>query len=103
MILYYEHNNEWHLPSCKKSMEQNRKIFIPQKPKWDLLCNGCIAIIAKVIKNITASAAETKIRTTYIFLRRPIPMETTLIKIGHPQPTSSTCTDNTTHMESSAI
>ncbi len=62
------------------------------------LFNGPIFILTKLIKTVMASAAEAECAGLYLNAHESIPMRTTLIELGHPQPKDGTPlrTDNST-------
>ena len=60
------------------------------------LFNGPIFILAKIIKNVMASAAEAEIAGIFLNAQEAIPIRRTLIELGHPQPPTAITTDNST-------
>ena len=59
--------------------------------------NGAIHSVAKVIKNVVASAAEAEIGAIFINGQDGVVLRTTLSEMGHPQPpTPLQQTDNST-------
>ena len=58
--------------------------------------NGPICILAKVLKHVTASAAETELGATCSNAREGIIFRQTLEELGHHQPATPIKTDNTT-------
>ena len=60
------------------------------------LFNGPIYILATIIKNVMASAAEAEVAGLCINANKDIPIRHTLIEMGHPQPPTPLKTDNTT-------
>ena len=60
------------------------------------LMNGSIAVIAKIIKNVVASAAEAEVAALFMNAQLAAPLRTTLEELGHPQPPTPMKTDNTT-------
>ena len=58
--------------------------------------NGSIHVIAKILKNVLASALEEDIGALFNCAQKAVPMNFTLIELGHPQPTTPMCTDNRT-------
>ena len=60
------------------------------------LMNGSIAVIAKIIKNVMASAAEAEVGALYMNAQLALPMRITLKELGHPQPPTPIKIDNTT-------
>ena len=64
--------------------------------KDGLMLNGPAAVIAKIIKNVMASAAEAKIGALFMNAQLVAPMRVTLEELGHPQPATPLKTDNST-------
>ena len=60
------------------------------------LFNGPIYILATIIKNVMASAAEAEVAGLFINANKAIPIRHTLIEMGHPQPPIPLKTINTT-------
>ena len=60
------------------------------------LFNGPLLVLAKVIKNVMSSAAESEVGGLYMNAREDVPIRTTLIEMGHPQPATPLTTDNNT-------
>ena len=58
--------------------------------------NGPIAIECLILKNIVSSAAESELGGVFTNATRACGLRTALIEIGHPQPATPICTDNTT-------
>ena len=58
--------------------------------------NGPILILAKVIKNVMASAAEAEIGSLFMNAQDAVPLRNCLIDLGHPQPATPLTTDNST-------
>ena len=61
-----------------------------------LLVNSSIVVIAKIIKNIMASATEAEVVALFLNARFFIPLCLTLIELGYPQPPTPICTDKST-------
>jgi hypothetical protein len=62
------------------------------------LFNGPIFILTKIIQAVMSSAAEAECAGLYLNAHESVPMRTTLIELGHPQPEDGTPirTDNST-------
>ena len=58
--------------------------------------NGPIAIECSILKNIVSSAAESELGGVFTNATRACGLRTALNEIGHPQPATPICTDNTT-------
>jgi hypothetical protein len=66
----------------------------PSNPKQ--IINGAVYALAKLIKNVTSSAAETEVVGLFMNAKELLPMRTTLEKLGHPQQATPIRTDNIT-------
>ena len=60
------------------------------------LFNGPILVLAKVIRNVMASAAESEVGGLFMNAQEAVPERKTLIELGHPQPPTPLKTDNST-------
>ena len=60
------------------------------------LINNSIHVIAKILKNVLVSAPEEDIGTLFKCTKKAVPTHVTLIGIGHPQPHTPMCTNNST-------
>ena len=60
------------------------------------LFNGPLIVLAKVIKNVMASAAEAEVAALFTNAQEALPMRQCLIELGHPQPATPIKTDNST-------
>ena len=58
------------------------------------LFNGPILVLAKVIKNAMASAAEAEVGAPHMSAQEAAGVKNTLEEMGHPQPATSIETDN---------
>eukprot|EP00536_Pseudo-nitzschia_multiseries_P016627 jgi/Psemu1/98512/gw1.1171.2.1 len=58
--------------------------------------NGAILVLAKIIKNVMASAAEAEVASLFLNAREALPIRQCLIELGHPQPATPLKTDNNT-------
>jgi len=58
--------------------------------------NGAVLSVAKIIKNVMASAAEAELGALFINCREAIPARHALEAMGHKQPPTPVQTDNTT-------
>ena len=56
--------------------------------------NGAILSIAKVIKNVMASATEAELGAMYINAKEAVAIKNTLTELGHEQPPTTIITDN---------
>ena len=60
------------------------------------LFNGALKVLAKIIKNVMASASEAEVAGLYMNAHEAVPMRQALIEMGHPQPATPMKTDNST-------
>jgi len=60
------------------------------------LLNGSVAVVAKIIKNVMASAAEAGVGALFMNAQLAAPMRVTLEELGFPQPATPMKTDNST-------
>jgi hypothetical protein len=67
-----------------------------QTPHPPPTLNGPIHTICKIMSNVMGSAAEAEIGATYINAQESVPIRTTLVEMGHPQPPTPIQVDNTT-------
>ena len=58
--------------------------------------NSPIWILAKVIKNVMARAAEAKVARLFMNAQEAVMTRICLIEMGHPQPATKMKTDNMT-------
>ena len=58
------------------------------------LNNGVLLALAKIIKNVMASATEAELAAMFINCREAIPIRDTLKELGHPQPPTPVIKDN---------
>jgi len=64
------------------------------KPSSQDIFNDAVLLIALIIKNAMASAAEAEVGALYINAREMLPLRITLEERGHPQPYTALHTDN---------
>jgi hypothetical protein len=60
------------------------------------LFNGPILVLAKIIKNVMASAAEAEVAGIYVNAQLAVGYRNCLIEMGHPQPPTPIRTKHTT-------
>ena len=70
--------------------------FLGNNTTDDIDINGPIAIECSLLKNIVSSAAEAELGGVFTNATRACGMRTALEEMGHPQPATPICTDNTT-------
>ena len=56
--------------------------------------NGAVYVLAKILKNVIGSAAETEIGAAYENAKEAIPVRNAAIDTGHPQPSTPMQVDN---------
>ena len=56
--------------------------------------NGAILNIAKILRNVLASAAESKVACLFVNTKEAVPLRTALEEMGHPQPATPVAMDN---------
>ena len=59
-------------------------LFLGNKSRIQFI--GALLVLAKVIKNVMASAAEAEVGALYINAQEAVPMRQCLEELGHPQP-----------------
>jgi hypothetical protein len=70
--------------------------FLGNKSPEQETLNGSILNFAAVIKNVVASAAESKVGACFHNAQSGAPLRVTLTKLGHTQPPTPLRTDNST-------
>jgi len=60
------------------------------------LFNGLLLVLAKIIKNVMGSVAESEIGALYVNAQADVLIRTCLIEMGHPQPATPLTADNIT-------
>ena len=88
------HSDAAYLVAPKARSRAGGFVFLGNKD--GSLINGSISVLAKVMKMVLASAAEAEIGALYMNARNAVPLRTTLAELGHPQPPTPLCTDNST-------
>ena len=68
-----------------RGQKQSRRVLLPGRP---------IYILAKVIKHVMASAAETKVLLLFMNAQELVPLRLCLEELGHKQPATPIKTDN---------
>jgi hypothetical protein len=70
--------------------------FCGDKPPQEDTLNGSILNVASVIKNVVASAAESEVGACFQNAQSGTPLRFTLTELGHIQPPTPLCPDNST-------
>ena len=60
------------------------------------IINGSISVIAKIIKSVMSSAAESEVGALFMNAREILPLRMTCEELGYPQPATPMRTDNNT-------
>jgi hypothetical protein len=95
MILHI-HSNASYLSVSNARSRHGDLFFLGNKtPNQDKL-NGSILIVASVIKNVVASAAESEVGECFHNAQSGAPLRVTLTEMGHTQPPTPLRTDNST-------
>jgi hypothetical protein len=95
MILHI-HSDTYYLSVSNARSRLGGLFFLGNKsPKQDML-NGSILNLASVIKNVVASAAESEVGACFHNAQSGAPLRVTLTELGHTQPPTPLCTDNST-------
>jgi len=68
--------------------------YLSNKENNHHIDNGAILSIAKLIKNVMASATEAELGAIYVNTREAVPIRNMLTELGHPQPPTVVVTDN---------
>ena len=68
-------------------------LFLGNKARTQF--NGPLLVLAKVIKNVMASAAEAELGALYTNAQEILPMRHCLLELGHKQPATPIKTDKT--------
>ena len=58
--------------------------------------NASIAVTASIMRVVLSSASEAELGALFLNARKALPLRTTLIELGHPQPPTRIKTDNST-------
>ena len=97
MILHV-HSDASYLTASKARSRAGGNYFLSGPDKENTTINGPIHSLAKIIKNVMASAAEAELGALYMNAQDTIPIRNTLEELGHPQPAAGTPirTDNST-------
>ena len=96
----YTHSDASHMLFIRSRSRAGSHIFLSSKPTpgtppATFPTSGLIHVIAKIMKFVMGSAAESEIGTGYITAQKIIPMRTWLIEMGHRQPPTPIQVDNT--------
>ena len=79
-------------PNARSRM--GRYHFLSNKDRKLFNGLGPLLVLAKIIKNVMLSAAESEVGALCINAREDVPIRTTLVKMGHLQPATPLTTDN---------
>jgi len=71
-------------------------IYLGNKASNQNIFNDAVLLIARIIENVMASAAEAEVGALYINAREMVPLRVTLEELGHQQPSTALRIDNST-------
>jgi hypothetical protein len=95
MILHI-HSDASYLSVSNARSRLGGLFFFGNKPPKQYKLNGSILNFASVIKNVVASAAESEVGACFHNPQSGAPLRVTLTDMGHTQPLTPLCTDNST-------
>jgi hypothetical protein len=95
MILHI-HSDASYLSVSNARRRPGGLFFCGDKPPKEDTLNGSILNVASVIKNVVASAAESEVGVCFQNTQSGAPLRVTLTELGHTQPATPLCTDNST-------
>jgi hypothetical protein len=95
MILHIHIDASYLSVSNARSRLEGLFLLGNKSPKQDMF-NGSILNVASVIKNVVASAAESQVGACFHNAQSGAPLRGTLTELGHSQPPTPLCTENST-------
>ena len=102
-MVLWDHSDASYLSEPKARSRVGGHLFlsehpdnIPQTPTSQPPLNGPIHTVCHILNNIMASAAESEVGALFVNAQDIVPIRTTLIELGHPQPPTPIQTDNST-------
>jgi hypothetical protein len=95
MILHI-HSDDSYLSVSNARSRLGGLFFLGNKPPEHYKLNGSILNVASVIKNVVASAAESGVGGCFDNAQSGTPLRVILTELGHTQPLTPLCTDNST-------
>jgi hypothetical protein len=95
MILHI-HSDASYLSVSNARSRLRGLFFLGNKPPKHDKLNRSILIVASVIKNVVASAAESEVGACFHNAQSGAPLRVTLTELVHTQPPMPLCTDNST-------
>jgi hypothetical protein len=95
MILHI-HSDASYLSFSNTRSRVGGLFFLGNKPPKQDTLNGSILNVASVIKNVVASAAESEVGACFHNAQSGAPLRVTITELGHNQPPTPLCTDNST-------
>ena len=101
--MFFIHSNASYL-SVAKAHSQASGVFFLSNPKptnmqfsdYTLLLNGFVHILCKILRNVMSSIAEVEYRILLLNGQVAVPIQTTLIEMDQPQPSTLIQVDNLT-------
>ena len=92
MILYID-SNALYLSACNYKSQAGSFYYLSNKIETPFLLqqnsppfNGPIYLLSKIMRNVAASATESKLGALFLNIQRSVLICTTLIELGYPQP-----------------
>jgi hypothetical protein len=70
--------------------------YLGNQPEKPPILNGPILALAKIMRNVMASAAEAEAGALFVNCKEGAVLRNTLIEMGHPQPATPVACDNST-------
>jgi hypothetical protein len=95
MILHI-HSDASYLSVSNARSHLGGLFFCGHKPPQEYTLNGSILNAASLIKNVVTSAAESEVGACFQNTQSGAPLRVTLTELGHIQPSTTLCTDNST-------
>ena len=95
MILHI-HSDASYLTASKARSRAGGHFFLSSNKEKDAPYNGPVHSLAKIIKNVMTSTAESELGGLFMNCQEAVPIRNTLEELGHKQPPTPTRTDNAT-------
>ena len=95
-MILHNHSDAAYLVASKARSQAGGFIYLGNKQTKIQIINGTISIIAKIIKSVMSSAAESEIGALFMNAQEILPLQMTCKELRHPQPATPVRTDNNT-------
>ena len=95
-MILHNHSDAAYLVASEARSRAGGYTYLGNKKNNRQIINGPIAIIAKIIKVVMASAAEAEVAALYMNAKELVPLRITCEELGHKQPATPMRTDNNT-------